>query len=449
MRFISSWGRNKSCIQTLAILALCLFAWVGVVEAQGITPGKWVGGNPSSEDPYFICLNVSDDGQRLTAVGTQCTGNQGQNRNSIDIQWQGGKTPYDERCNQSSYRRADQGDLQIGSDGTFVHTFSNADISTTVSGRFDAAQGTVSGTAHSVNQWIDCKVEWTAAPASGGPGPTLPPPAATPPKRPPASGVQGISPGQWTGGNPDSENPYYMCLNVSDDGQRLTAVGTQCTGDQGTNRNALDIQWQAGKTPQGDRCNQYSYRRADQGDVQIASDGTFVHTFKNARVNTTVTGRFNATEGTVSGTARTINPYIDCQVEWSATPTNPTEPTTPTQRENVEAFVTRFYQFVLNRSPEAAGLKDWTDKLISQTLVGADVAEGFIYSQEFINRNTTDEQYLNILYKAFFDRGPDQEGWNTWLPEIQSGEGRGYVLDGFLGSQEFSKLSQRFGIIPK
>ncbi len=261
--------------------------------------------------------------------------------------------------------------------------------------------------------------------------------------------AQGITPGKWVGGNPSSEDPYFICLNVSDDGQRLTAVGTQCTCDQGTNRNALDIQWQGGTTPGGGRCNQYSYRRADQGDVQIASDGTFVHTFKNFRVNTTVTGKFDPTQGTVSGTAHTINPWVDCKVEWSATPTNPTEPTTPSQRENVEAFVTRFYRFCLNRSPEAAGLKDWTDKLISQTLVGADVAEGFIYSQEFINRRTTDEEYLNILYKAFFDRGPDTVGWNTWLPELKSGgRGRDYVLDGFLGSQEFIKLSQRFGIIP-
>jgi hypothetical protein len=113
-----------------------------------------------------------------------------------------------------------------------------------------------------------------------------------------------------------------MCLHVSDDGQRLTANGTQCTGNQGQRRNSIDIQWQSGTTPDEETCNQNSYRGASQGDLQIAPDGTFVHTFNNAWVNTTVTGKFDPTQGTVSGTARTIAPGIDCQIEWTATPTN-------------------------------------------------------------------------------------------------------------------------------
>ena len=77
-----------------------------------------------------------------------------------------------------------------------------------------------------------------------------------------------------------------------------------------------------------------------------------------------------------------------------------------------------------------------------------DVADGFIYSQEFINKNTTNDEYLTILYVAFFNRAPDQTGWDAWIAELNSGKDRSYVLDGFLGSQEFINLCEDYGITP-
>jgi hypothetical protein len=118
------------------------------------------------------------------------------------------------------------------------------------------------------------------------------------------------------------------------------------------------------------------------------------------------------------------------------------------QREDVGAFVTRFYLECLGRAPDAAGLEGWTNDLLNQVKTGADVARGFIYSQEFVNRGTNNEQYLTILYKAFFNREPDQAGYDAWLAKLYAGEDRGNVLDGFLGSPEFSTLSEDFGIIP-
>ena len=35
-----------------------------------------------------------------------------------------------------------------------------------------------------------------------------------------------------------------------------------------------------------------------------------------------------------------------------------------------------------------------------------------------------------------------------WLGELDNGKDRGYVLNGFLGSQEFIKLCQEYGIKP-
>jgi hypothetical protein len=118
------------------------------------------------------------------------------------------------------------------------------------------------------------------------------------------------------------------------------------------------------------------------------------------------------------------------------------------QQEAVEAFVTRFYQEALDRDPDPEGLLGWVDNLLNQIQSGADVAYGFIFSPEFIARDTTDAQYLTILYNAFFDRQPDRNGFDFWLTELNTGRDRGYVLDGFLYSTEFAALSRSYGIIP-
>jgi hypothetical protein len=114
----------------------------------------------------------------------------------------------------------------------------------------------------------------------------------------------------------------------------------------------------------------------------------------------------------------------------------------------IQDFVTRFYQECLDRNPDAAGLQGWSIALFNHDLAGADVARGFIYSPEFIEKNTTNEEYLTILYRAFFNRNPDPTGWNGWLDVLNSGTDRGHVLNGFLFSIEFAELCDAYDIVP-
>lgn len=114
--------------------------------------------------------------------------------------------------------------------------------------------------------------------------------------------------------------------------------------------------------------------------------------------------------------------------------------------DGVTAFVTRMYQQTLNRQPDPQGLASWVNGLKSGELSGADVARNFIFSQEFTNKNLSNEQFLNVMYKAFFNRAPDPGGYSGWLAELKSGKSREYVLAGFVNSQEFNNLCQEYGI---
>ena len=156
---------NYRYMRTIANFSLLSLAWIGLVTAAP-TPGHWQGGTPGTNDPYFVCLNVSPDGTKLTAVNTQCRGNQGQNQNSIDVQFQGGTTPTGEKCNQYSYRNLEFGDIAINADGTFNTNFTNSYINTTITGTFSATEQKATGTARSINPYIDCTVNWEATPVA-------------------------------------------------------------------------------------------------------------------------------------------------------------------------------------------------------------------------------------------------------------------------------------------
>lgn len=112
----------------------------------------------------------------------------------------------------------------------------------------------------------------------------------------------------------------------------------------------------------------------------------------------------------------------------------------------IKSFVDRFYQIVLNRKPDLAGFNDWSLQIFSGSKPGGDIAIGFFNSPEFINRNTTVSEFLDIAYSAFFDRVPDGGGKNAWTILLSEGMTRLQVVDGFVGSQEFFNLAASFGV---
>ena len=111
------------------------------------------------------------------------------------------------------------------------------------------------------------------------------------------------------------------------------------------------------------------------------------------------------------------------------------------------AFVERIYIYVLDREPEAEGAAFWSEELYSFRRTGAEVAQGFIFSDEFAARNTTDEEFVTILYKTFFGRDPEEDGMNFWLDQLATGAmDRTTVANGFIYSQEWADTCASYGI---
>ncbi len=109
-------------------------------------------------------------------------------------------------------------------------------------------------------------------------------------------------------------------------------------------------------------------------------------------------------------------------------------------------FVRRLYTKVFNRPADTAGLNDWTDKLVKGKVTGGEAVRGFIQSKEFANRNVSDSEYVDILYRTLFDREPDPSGKQNWMDALNTGMSRTFVLKGFIDGVEFDALCKGYGI---
>ena len=116
---------------------------------------------------------------------------------------------------------------------------------------------------------------------------------------------------------------------------------------------------------------------------------------------------------------------------------------------NIQSFVDRFYSTILGRSADAAGGNLWTDLLYSGVRTGADVARGFINSAEFVSRGTSNEEYVDVLYAAFFGRAASADEASAWAKLMEAGRSRDQVMNGFIYSQEFANLASAYGIRPQ
>ena len=112
----------------------------------------------------------------------------------------------------------------------------------------------------------------------------------------------------------------------------------------------------------------------------------------------------------------------------------------------IEAFVTRMYQVILEREPDA-GSSTWINGLKDGSFTGVRVADGFVLSDEMLNKDISNEDFVKILYRAFFGREADADGLKTWTDLLDAGCKKKYVFAGFANSTEFGALCAEAGIV--
>ncbi|MBL8583884.1 MAG: DUF4214 domain-containing protein [Rhizobiaceae bacterium] len=98
----------------------------------------------------------------------------------------------------------------------------------------------------------------------------------------------------------------------------------------------------------------------------------------------------------------------------------------------------RLYQAAYDREPDRAGVSFWTGVLDAGNGLQF-VADHFVTAAEFIERygaDTSDTDYVDLLYNNVLDRVPDQEGYDFWVGKMDAGLTRADMLIEFSESDE-------------
>ena len=128
------------------------------------------------------------------------------------------------------------------------------------------------------------------------------------------------------------------------------------------------------------------------------------------------------------------------------TPSIPASSSQPVTETGVAGFVERLYTVALGRASDPAGKQDWIDAITMRGETGASCARGFLYSPEFLNKGVSNEEFVAVLYRTFFDREPDQAGFNAWVGVLNNGTSKEEVIEGFINSTEWANLCLFYGI---
>ena len=113
---------------------------------------------------------------------------------------------------------------------------------------------------------------------------------------------------------------------------------------------------------------------------------------------------------------------------------------------SVADFVERLYTVALGRASDPVGKADWIAAVTERGQTGADLARGFLYSPEFLNKNVSNEEFVRVLYRTFFNREADAEGLAAWVATLDIGGSKQDVIEGFINSTEWANLCLLYGI---
>ncbi len=109
-------------------------------------------------------------------------------------------------------------------------------------------------------------------------------------------------------------------------------------------------------------------------------------------------------------------------------------------------FATRLYTCALGREADIAGARYWYSVLCNSSTSAADVAETFLFSNEVMDSEISDEEFVNRLYLTFMGRECSPEEAEYWVNCLKAGAPFYDVFMGFVNSQEWSNLCYNAGI---
>jgi hypothetical protein len=105
------------------------------------------------------------------------------------------------------------------------------------------------------------------------------------------------------------------------------------------------------------------------------------------------------------------------------------------------------YHVALKRLADDLGRRDWVRKLVDNESTAAQVAWGFLDSDEYKASTSQISKYIEDLYLLLLDRDSDEKGLSDWIKVAETGVSRRYLANGFIRSIEFTDLCDKYQIV--
>lgn len=157
----------------------------------------------------------------------------------------------------------------------------------------------------------------------------------------------------------------------------------------------------------------------------------------NYTTQTTYAGDYYAWQYSSRGSVNGISGYVDCNFFY-----------VKDNLQNAQLYVTRLYQNLLERDPDTSGLNAYAGAISEGTMAAADVAVDIISSNEFKNKNYSNNAYVQKLYEALFARSAQAAEINNWENVLLNGVSQKYVLKQLVDSTEFGTVCSYYMITP-
>ncbi len=113
-----------------------------------------------------------------------------------------------------------------------------------------------------------------------------------------------------------------------------------------------------------------------------------------------------------------------------------------TPADVVEAQIVRLYRAYFNRQPDQGGLDYWTGQARNGITL-EQISDVFAGSAEFVATygNVDDGQFVDLVYQNVLGRAPDAGGRAYWIGQLAAGVTRGQLMVAFSESAEFIAIT--------
>lgn len=109
-------------------------------------------------------------------------------------------------------------------------------------------------------------------------------------------------------------------------------------------------------------------------------------------------------------------------------------------------FAERLYTKILERDSEKTGKEYWMSQIADGLATPEAAAKSFFYSQEYLDKKSSNTQYVETLYRTFMGREADEAGLAYWVNQIKNGMSREQALDSMTACPEFQQIKQSYGL---